>query len=92
MTSVTQLQADFITTVGSLDLTESASDLPRDDDLTQWRFEVDTLPSEYDGLTLVEIRISAPDDVENEQPVVLRQLVPLRPERIDNQSDGASLP
>lgn len=76
--SLTQLQSDFITTVGSIDLTESASDLPREDDLTQWRYEVDTIPTEYAGLTLVEVRIFTPDDVEGERPTVLRQLISLR--------------
>lgn len=76
--SITQMQSDFITTVGSLDLLESASDIPRDDDLTQWRYEVDSGPSSYSDLTLVEVRIYTPDDVDGERPTVLRQLIRLR--------------
>ncbi len=76
--SLTQLQSDFITTIGSIDLTESASDLPREDDLTQWRYEVDTIPTEYADLTLIEVRIYTPDDVDGMRPTVLRQLISLR--------------
>lgn len=76
--SLTQLQSDFITTIGSIDLTESASDLPREDDLTQWRYEVDTIPTEYADLTLIEVRIYTPDDVDGLRPTVLRQLISLR--------------
>lgn len=76
--SLMQLQSDFITTIGSIDLTESASDLPREDDLTQWRYEVDTIPTEYADLTLIEVRIYTPDDVDGLRPTVLRQLISLR--------------
>lgn len=86
--SIAQLQSGAFDRIGSIDLMESASDLLRDDDLTQWNFEVITQPTSYPGLTLVEIRVYQPDDLEAERPTILRQLMRVRPERGTGEDDS----